>query len=241
MKIIVVEDYAELSAKAAQIVAAQVILKGNAVLGLATGSTPEGMYSRLAGLNREGVVDFSGVVTFNLDEYCGLSPTHPQSYHYYMHQHFFDHVNVRPQNIHIPAGDVADSGAFCREYDQAIAAAGGIDLQILGIGVNGHIGFNEPGSCLNVGTHVVDLTAETIAANSRFFASPDEVPRQAVTMGMGSIMRAKRILLLAGGKNKAAAIKETVSGKITTAVPASFLQLHRKATLIVDKEAASLL
>ena len=241
MKIIVVEDYEQLSAKAAQFVAAQVILKSHAVLGLATGSTPEGMYRRLAQLNREGTVDFSGVVTFNLDEYCGLPPSHPQSYHYYMYHHFFNHVNVRPENIHIPAGDAADIAAFCREYDQAIAAAGGIDLQILGIGVNGHIGFNEPGNCLHAGTHVVDLAAETIEANSRFFASPDEVPRQAVTMGMGSIMRAKRILLLASGKSKAEAIKETVSGKVTTAVPASFLQLHRKATLILDKEAASLL
>ena len=138
----------------------------------------------------EGVVDFSGVVTFNLDEYAASPYASPELPLLYAPA-LFDHVNVRPQNIHIPAGDAADSGAFCREYDQAIAAAGGIDLQILGIGVNGHIGFNEPGSCLNVGTHVVDLTAETIAANSRFFASPDEVPRQAVTMGMGSIMRAK--------------------------------------------------
>ncbi len=241
MKIHVVEDYRQLSLKAATLVAGQVNMKPNAVLGLATGSTPEGMYSELVRLFHAGAVDFSEVVTFNLDEYVGLDSSHPQSYHYYMHHHLFNHVNIPAGNIHIPSGNAADMAAFCREYDQKIAAAGGIDLQILGIGVNGHIGFNEPGESLSVGTHLIELSRETIEANSRFFDSADEVPRQAVTMGMGSIMKARRILLLASGKSKAKAIRETVCGRVTPQVPASFLQLHRRAILIVDREAASLL
>jgi glucosamine-6-phosphate deaminase len=241
MKIHVVEDYRQLSEKAAGLVAAQVILKNNAVLGLATGSTPEGMYARLAQMHREGAVDFSGVVTFNLDEYLGLAPEHPQSYHYFMHQHLFNHVNIAAQNIHIPSGTAENIDAYGPEYDRQIAQAGGIDLQVLGIGGNGHIGFNEPGRFLNVQTHVIDLTEETIAANSRFFEAKEDVPRRAVTMGMGSIMLAQRILLLASGKGKAGAIKDTVSGKINPRVPASFLQLHREVIVIVDQEAASLL
>ncbi len=241
MKIHIVDDYEQLSARAAGVVASQVILKNNSVLGLATGSTPEGMYRELVKMNREKVVDFSGVVTFNLDEYMGLPPGHPKSYHYYMHHHLFNHINADPQNIHIPSGQAKDMAKACLEYDQKIAAAGGIDLQVLGIGPNGHIGFNEPHPYLKMQTHTIDLTPETVAANSRFFDTGEEVPRQAVTMGMGSIMQARRILLLASGKNKAPAIKETVSGKISTAVPASFLQLHREVILILDKEAASLL
>ena len=239
MKIYIVEDYAELSAQAARIVASQIILKNNTVLGLATGSTPEGMYRELVRLNLEGTLDFSGVVTFNLDEYIGLPPGHSRSYHYYMHHHLFDHVNLDPQNIHIPLGQAANMAESCLEYDTKIAAAGGIDLQVLGIGTNGHLGFNEPHAYLKVQTHVVDLTPETVAANSRFFDTVAEVPRQAVTMGMGSIMQARRILLVASGENKAPLIKEMVSGKITTAVPASFLQLHREVILILDKEAAA--
>ncbi len=241
MKIHIVEDYREMSTRAAGIVASQVILKNNSVLGLATGSTPEGMYRELVKLNQERTVDFSGVITFNLDEYIGLPPGHPQSYHHYMHHHFFNHINVAPQNIHIPQGQAGNMAETCLEYDQKIADAGGIDLQVLGIGANGHIGFNEPHTYLKMQTHLIDLTEETVEANSRFFDTAEEVPRQAVTMGMGSIMQARRILLLASGKNKAPAIKETVSGKITTAVPASFLQLHREVILILDKEAASLM
>ncbi|MDO9574239.1 MAG: glucosamine-6-phosphate deaminase [Candidatus Contubernalis sp.] len=241
MQIHIVEDYQQLSAKAASIVASQVILKSNSVLGLATGSTPEGMYRGLVQMHQAGTVDFNGVVTFNLDEYLGLSSEHPQSYHYFMHQHLFNHINVLPENIHIPSGQAEDMAKYCLEYDQKIAAAGGIDLQVLGIGGNGHIGFNEPHQYLNVQTQVVDLTEETIEANSRFFATAQEVPGQAVTMGMGSIMKAQRILLLASGKNKAAVIKETVSGKISTEIPASFLQLHRELILVLDKEVASLL
>lgn len=241
MKIFVVDDYHQLSAKAAAIVAGQVILKNNAVLGLATGSTPEGMYAQLAQMYRNAAVDFSAVTTFNLDEYVGLDSGHPQSYHYYMHQHFFNHVNIPGQNIHIPSGVEKDSAAFGQAYDAMIEAAGGIDLQVLGIGGNGHIGFNEPGRHLNVQTHLVELSEETIEANSRFFKTREGVPCQAVTMGMGSIMKAQRILLLASGKGKARAIKETVNGKISTEVPASFLQLHHAVTLIVDQEAAALL
>ena len=241
MKIHIVDDYQKMSVKAASIVASQVILKNNSVLGLATGSTPEGMYSQLTKMNREGTVDFSEVVTFNLDEYLGLSPEHPQSYHYFMHHHLFNHVNVSPKNIHIPLGQAEDIAEFCLEYDRKIMDAGGLDLQVLGIGANGHIGFNEPHTYLNLQTHCIDLTEETIEANSRFFSTQEEVPRQAVTMGMGSIMKSQRILLLASGKKKAQVIKETVSGKITTEIPASFLQLHRDVIFILDKEAAVLL
>lgn len=241
MIIHVVDNYMQLSVKAACIVASQVNLKNNAVLGLPTGSTPEGMYQQLVQMHREGIVDFNKVNTFNLDEYLGLSPEHPQSYYYYIHHHFFSHVNVPPQNIHIPPGQAENLEEMCHEYDRLIDTLGGIDLQILGIGANGHIGFNEPNQNLNMQTHVVNLTQDTIKANSRFFASAEEVPRQAVTMGMGSIMKARRIVLLACGASKAAAIKGALSGKITTEVPASFLQLHRKVTFILDKEAAALL
>ena len=239
MRILIVENYPQLSSTAAGIVASQVILKNNCVLGLPTGSTPEGMYGELVQLQREEKVDFSEVVTFNLDEYLGLSPEHPQSYHHYMHHHFFNHIPVPPQNIHIPPGRGDITAEHCREYDSNIAAAGGIDLQVLGIGVNGHIGFNEPGQYLKTGTHVVELTEETVEANSRFFDSREHVPRQAITMGMGSILGARKILLLAGGKNKAPAIRESLNGNITTNLPASFLQLHSDVILVLDREAAS--
>ncbi len=239
MKIYVMEDYQKLSAKAAQIVSSQVTLKNNTVLGLATGSTPEGMYQKLIEMYDAGSIDFSEVTTFNLDEYLGLDPDHPQSYHYYMHHKFFNYVNIPSQNIHIPPGQENNTAETCRNYEQKIFNAGGIDLQILGIGVNGHIGFNEPAKYLNTQTHVVNLSAETISANSRFFSKGSEVPRQAITMGMGSIMLAQKVILLASGKSKAEAIKETVNGKITTEVPASFLQLHHEFILIADKEAAA--
>lgn len=241
MKIYIADDYRQLSVKAASIMASQMILKNNSVLGLATGSTPEGMYAQLVQMYREGTLDFSAVTTFNLDEYVGLNPEHPQSYHYYMHHHLFRHVNIPAQNIHIPSGLEKDFAGFGLLYDQKIESVGGIDLQVLGIGANGHIGFNEPDRHLNVRTHLVELTEETIADNSRFFKTKEEVPIQAITMGMGSIMNARRVLLLASGKGKALAIRETFSGKISTAVPASFLQLHREVILIADREAAALL
>ncbi len=240
MKLITVENYQELSDTAAQILAAEVAENPQAVLGLATGSTPEGMYARLVELNREGKIDFSKVTTFNLDEYAGLAPEHEQSYHYYMHYHLFNRINIRPEQINMPGCDLDHVKQFCLEYDQRIADAGGIDLQVLGIGGNGHIGFNEPGRLLSVHTHLIDLSEDTIRANSRFFSSAEEVPKQAVTMGLGSIMLAKKIILLASGKSKAEAIAQTVSGKVTTEVPASILQLHHNVTMIIDREAAAL-
>lgn len=241
MRIQVMDDYEQLSYWAARVVLSQVTLQSNSVLGLATGSTPEGMYQRLVDMYQQGKVDFSDVTTFALDEYLGLSPDHPQSYQYYLYNNFFNHINLPPENINLPPGDTTDPEMACQNYEQAIASAGGIDLQVVGIGVNGHIGFNEPASSLNTDTHIVDLAEETIQANSRFFDNIDEVPRQAITMGMGSIMGAKRIVMLANGKNKAAAVRDSFSGKVTTEVPASFLQLHREFILLLDKEAASML
>lgn len=241
MKINIVDDYQGMSVEAARIVADQLSRKKDTVLGLATGSTVEGLYRELVKANDGGMIGFENVTTFNLDEYIGLGPGHPQSYHYYMHRHLFGHVNITPEQINIPAGLEEDHERTCRNYELEIKAAGGIDLQILGIGVNGHIGFNEPAGELKAETHLVDLSAETIKANSRFFDSMDEVPRRAITMGVGSIMHARTIMLLASGENKARAIEWTVNGPITTAVPASLLQLHRRCVLVLDREAASLL
>lgn len=241
MRLHVVNDYDQLSSKAASFLASQIILKPDSVLGLATGATPLGMYQNLVKLYQDGMVDFSEVVTFNLDEYLGLEKTHPQSYNYYMFNNFFDHVNIPAEQIHIPQVNSPDIQKTSREYDQAIANFEGIDLQVLGIGNNGHIGFNEPNHILKTETHLVCLTEETIEANSRFFNSANEVPREAISMGMGSIMQAKRILLLASGESKAEAIAQTISGQITTEVPASLLQLHPNLTIIVDQQAAKLL
>ena len=240
MKIVIAADYRELSQMAAEIVAEQVQANKNSVLGLATGSTPEGMYARLGQMHRQDNLDVSGIITFNLDEYVDLAPDHPQSYHYYMKHHFFKQVNVKSCNINIPCTEKNNPEKVCREYDQKINNSGGIDLQVLGIGTNGHIGFNEPGPLLSVGTHIVDLNEETIEANSRFFKSKDEVPHRAITMGVGSIMKAKKIMLLASGFNKAKAVKEMLSGKVTTELPASLLQLHHDSLVILDREAASL-
>lgn len=241
MDITLVDNYRELSENAAAIVADEVNCMQDPVLGLATGSTPEGMYAQLVKKFQEKKVDFSNSVTFNLDEYAGLSPEHPQSYHYYMYRNFFDHINIKPRNINIPYCEDHDIADACREYDRKIIEAGGIDLQILGIGINGHIGFNEPGEYLYTGTHLVDLTEETIDANSRFFNSREDVPQQAITMGVGSIMHAEKILVMACGKNKARAVQLMCCGKVTTKLPASLLQLHRSITLLADREAASLL
>lgn len=241
MEIKTVNNYRELSEKAAAIVAGELNRRPDSVLGLATGSTPEGMYAQLVKMYNKKEIDFNDVVTFNLDEYAGLSPEHPQSYHFYMYSNFFDHVNIKPGNIHIPYCGDQDLDLACKEYDQKIKDAGGINLQILGLGVNGHIGFNEPCEYLYTDTHLVDLTAETIEANSRFFSSREEVPRQAVTMGVASIMHAEKILLMAAGENKARAVQLMCCGRITTSLPASLLQLHRNIVLIVDREAAALL
>ncbi|NLM38358.1 MAG: glucosamine-6-phosphate deaminase [Firmicutes bacterium] len=241
MRIIIGADYAEMSKKAALIVAAQVILKPDCVLGLATGSTPLGLYRELIAMYQRGEVDFSKVTTINLDEYYPITPDHPQSYHYFMDQNLFNHINVDRKKIHLPNGMADSVVEECQKYEQLIAEVGGIDLQVLGIGVNGHIGFNEPNPGLNSRTHLVDLKQETIKANSRFFQSEAEVPRQALTMGMGTILKARRIVLLANGRNKAEAIKKTVQGMVTTECPSSFLQTHPDVTLLLDREAAALL
>lgn len=237
--LIIAEDYNEMSRKAASIVSREMRKKKNLVLGLATGSTPLGLYKELIRMHAEEGLDFSGVKTFNLDEYVGLEPNHEQSYNYFMFQNLFNHVNVNKKNVHIPDGKAKDPETFCREYEKMIKEAGGIDLQILGIGANGHIAFNEPGSPADSRTRIVSLSAQTIKDNARFFTKESEVPRKAISMGMATIMEAKKIILLASGKNKAEAIAGTVEGKPTVQVPASLLQRHPDATVVVDKEAAS--
>lgn len=239
MKIYVTEDYKTMSRKAANILSAQLILKPNSVLGLATGSTPEGAYAQLVDWYRKGDLDFSAVRTVNLDEYVGLEPTHEQSYRHFMQAHLFDHVNINPANTNVPDGLAADPAAECKWYNQVIRDMGGIDLQLLGLGSNGHIGFNEPGDAFELETHVVDLTERTINDNARFFASKDDVPRQAMTMGIKSIMMAKKILLMASGEGKAEALKAALTGPVTPRVPASILQLHPYVTLVADKAAMS--
>lgn len=233
-----VKTYEEMSRKAADILAAQVMLKPRCVLGLATGSTPIGMYENLVEEYKEGRLDFSQVKTVNLDEYCGLGPDDDQGYRYFMEKHLFKHVNVKPGNTHVPDGLAKDKNAVGRAYDEMIEDMGGIDLQVLGIGNNGHIGFNEPADHFTAGTHVVNLKESTIQANSRFFEDISQVPTQAVTMGMRSIMQAKRVLLLAN-KDKIDIVERAAFGLITPQVPASLLQLHSNLTVIlVDPDGA---
>ncbi len=239
MKIYVVENYEELSKKAAEIIANEMSIKKDIVLGLATGSTPEGMYKELVNMYENGEVDFSDVTTFNLDEYYGLEDYHEQSYHYFMDKHLLGKVNVKAENTNIPSGCTDDIEKTCKEYDEKIESYGGLDLQLLGIGVNGHIGFNEPGDNFVGETHIVDLTEDTLDANARFFKSPEDVPKKSITMGMKSIMNAKKILLIASGEGKAEAIYKSLKGPITPKVPASILQLHKDLIVIVDKEAGS--
>jgi glucosamine-6-phosphate deaminase len=241
MRVIVEKDQPGVSRRAAQFVAGLVRRRPNCVLGLATGSTPLGMYAELIRMHREEGLDFSRVVTFNLDEYVGLAGTHPQSYRYFMQTNFFDHINVDPRDTHVPDGRALDFEAYCEQYERMIAEEGGIDLQVLGIGSDGHIAFNEPGSSLGSRTRLKTLTEETIRDNARFFGSEQEVPRLAITMGVGTILESKQCLLLAAGKNKAKAIRETIEGPITAQVTASALQLHRDVIAILDEEAARLL
>lgn len=237
MRIIVCKDYEELSQKAAKMVASVITLKPDCILGLATGSTPVGTYQELIRLNQTGEVDFSAVTSFNLDEYYPIAPDNNQSYHYFMEQNLFNHINIDPANTHIPNGMAKDPDAECRAYEQQIADRGGIDLQILGIGQNGHIGFNEPDDNLNTSTHLTGLTESTISANSRFFNSVNEVPRQALTMGISTILRSKKILLLASGKAKHPVVRELLTEDINTEVPATLLKVHRDVVLLCDKEA----
>lgn len=241
MRIIVCEDYQSLSKKAAQIIASQMILEPKSVLGLATGSTPIGMYENLIQMYEEGLIDFSKITTFNLDEYYRLPINNDQSYHYFMDKNLFNHINIDRKNINIPNGMADDIEAECISYDKMIDCIGGIDIQVLGIGNNAHIGFNEPTINFNKRTHVVTLDESTRQANARFFNSIEEVPTKAITMGTGSIFKSKKILLLACGKNKAKAIYNTVHGKVTPEVPSSILQFHKDVIIILDKEAASLL
>ncbi len=233
MNYITCTDYDTMSKLAAEFVANEVKSRPTFVLGLPTGSTPIGMYKRLSCMANEGNLDFSGVTFFNLDEYYPIAGTHPESYKYFMQKHLFGNINVNPARIHIPSGEAADPQAECAAYDAEIAAAGGIDLMVLGIGVNGHIGFNEPDVTLRAETHLTTLTQSTIEANARNFPSPDDVPRTALTMGMGSICQAKKILLLASGENKRGAVDAMRSGAISTQSPASLLMLHRDVTVMV--------
>ena len=240
MRIIVCDNYDLLSKKAAQIVGSQMILNPKSILGLATGSTPIGMYKNLIKMYEEGLIDFSKTTTFNLDEYYQLPINNDQSYHYFMDENLFNHININRENIHIPNGMAYDIDAECVLYDKMIDD-NGIDIQVLGIGNNAHIGFNEPTINFNKGTHIVTLDESTREANARFFNSLDEVPTKAITMGTGSIFKSKKILLLASGINKAEAIYNTVHGKVTPEVPSSILQFHKDVIIILDKEAASLL
>lgn len=237
MKIYKAKDYKDMSRKAANIISAQVIMKPNCVLGLATGSTPIGTYDQLVEWYNKGDLDFSEVTTVNLDEYKGLPRTNDQSYYYFMHQHLFDRVNIDPERTNVPNGMEPDAEKECRRYEELIRSLGGVDLQLLGLGHNGHIGFNEPGEAFEKETHCVDLTESTIEANKRFFASADDVPKQAYTMGIKTIMQAKKILIVVNGENKADIVERAFFGPVTPEVPASILQLHNDVTLVGDEAA----
>lgn len=241
MRVIVERDAANVARTAARFVSRLMRRRPNCVLGLATGSTPLGMYQELIRLHREEGLDFSRVVTFNLDEYVGLAPTHPQSYRRFMQENLFDQLNIDPRNTHVPDGRALDFDTFCQQYERMIVEAGGIDLQVLGIGSDGHIAFNEPGSSLGSRTRLKTLTEETIRDNARFFGGVEQVPRLAITMGVGTILESRQCLLLACGSNKARAIRETVEGPVTAQVTASALQLHRDVIAVLDEEAARLL
>lgn len=239
MRIIVTKDYEDMSKKAAAIIAAQVAEKPDCVLGLATGSTPIGTYKNLVKWYEEGSLDFSAVKTVNLDEYKGLPRDNDQSYYYFMHDNLFNHVNIDEKNTNVPDGSNPDAGKECENYEELIASYGGQDLQLLGLGHNGHIGFNEPDETFPKTTHCVDLQESTIEANKRFFASADDVPRQAYTMGIGTIMKAKKILVVANGEGKADIIAKAFFGPVTPQVPASILQFHPDVTVVVDEAAAA--
>ena len=239
MNIIKALDYNDMSRKAANVISAQVILKPTCVLGLATGSTPIGIYKQLVEWYHKGDLDFSRVKSVNLDEYCGLSSDNNQSYRYFMNNYFFSHININMDSTYVPNGLATDLEAECTRYDSLIYQLGGIDLQLLGIGMNGHIGFNEPDIRFEKTTHIVHLDDSTITANARFFTTPDEVPKKAITMGIKSIMHAKKVLLVAGGPEKEEIIKKALYGPITPDVPASILQLHPDVTIVADEAALS--
>lgn len=241
MNVLIYESEEQIGIAAGNYMCGQVLQKPNSVLGLATGSTPLKPYSQMIELYKKGVVDFSKVTTFNLDEYVNLDVNDKNSYHSFMHENLFDHINIPEENINFLDGNAEDPEEECRRYEEKIKAAGGIDIQLLGIGSNGHIAFNEPAACFQRWSHVVTLKESTVKDNSRFFKSIDEVPTQAVTMGIGSIMQAKKILIIAIGENKAKAIKQLIDGNVTPMCPASVLQFHTDVTLMLDKAAASLI
>ena len=235
-------DNAEQVGKAAAVlIAAQLLRKPNSVLGLATGSSPIPTYRELIRMHQDGVLDFSNARSFNLDEYCHIPEEHPCSYHRFMKDQLFDHINISPEKTHVPNGNASDSAEECTRYDAAIEAAGGVDLQLLGIGRNGHIGFNEPSDQFVYGCHVVNLTQSTIEANRRFFESEDAVPRQAISLGVGSIMRAKSVLLIATGEDKAVAIRRAICEDVNPRTQASILRTHRNVIFLLDKLAAAML
>jgi len=238
MEVIIKDTVEEMGEVAARLVARQLNAKPDTVLGLATGSTPLGLYAELARMHKEQGLDFSRVVSFNLDEYVGLPESHPQSYHYFMRENLFKHINIPEHNTYLPSGTTDNCEAFCEWYERRIKECGGIDLQILGIGSDGHVAFNEPSSSLGSRTRVKTLAKQTIDDNSRFFDSPEEVPIYAISMGVGTILEARKIILLASGQAKAAAVAAAVEGPVTSMVTASALQLHRDAIFILDREAA---
>lgn len=241
MQVLVYRNEEQVAKAAAMIFVSEIAAKKNAVLGLATGSTPVPTYQRLIRYNKDGLLDFTHVRTYNLDEYVGLDPNHPESYRYFMNAQLFDHINIDKTNTHVPSG-LGDVERNAEAYDAAIEDAGGIDLQLLGIGHNGHIGFNEPNARSFIyKTNVVTLTASTIEANARNFTSADDVPRQAISLGIGGIMNARRIVLLATGHGKASAVRDAIKGDITPLLPASILKAHRNVQFILDDAAASLL
>jgi len=239
MRVIIVKDQAEQGKVAAELIAAEMRKKPNFVLGLATGTSPIPLYQELIRMHKEEGLDFSTTITFNLDEYVGLEPSHPQSYRYFMNTHLFDHVNINKKNTHVPDGKAEDIEAFCDQYEAMIEDIGGIDYQVLGIGSNGHIGFSEPGTSLASRTHKTKLTQNTIRDNSRLFEKIEDVPTEAITMGIATILDAEKILLVANGASKADAIAKAIEGPITASVPASALQLHPAVTFIVTEDAAT--
>lgn len=234
------KNYNELSRKAANMICAQIIMKPNCVLGLATGSSPIGVYKQLVKWYKKGDLDFSQVSSVNLDEYKGIGPEDKQSYRYFMESNLFHHINIDKSRTFVPDGLEPNSAKACQEYDEIIEKLGGIDLQLLGLGHNGHIGFNEPSPVFSCGTNCVDLTASTIEANKRFFTSEADVPRQAYTMGIGSIMKAKKIVIVVSGEDKASILDKVINGPVTPEVPASILQLHRDVIIAADEDALSL-
>ena len=239
MEVILTKTYNDMSKTAAQEIARQIRKKPNSCIGLATGSTPLGTYKELIRLHKEEGLDFSKVITFNLDEYLGLSPTHKESYNFFMWDNLFKHVNINPENVHVPQGLVEDAEEFCSWYEDEIKKAGGIDLQLLGIGSDGHIAFNEPGSSFGSRTRVKTLDEQTIKDNARFFDSMEEVPQFAITMGVGTILEARKIVLAASSENKAPVCAQFIEGPITSQVTASALQLHPHAVVILDEKASS--